>query len=166
MTAVSDSSPLIVLAKLGCFDLLKRLFPQLYISTEVHQEVVIAGAGLPGASEVAGAQWIEVRQLGDQAGPSAALKTLALGAGEFSTILLARELSADAVLLDDYNARKVARAQGLNVRGTVGLLETFYERGYLSDLRAVFLKLIERDVYVDRRLLDSRLRSLGLPPMI
>ena len=63
MTVVADSSPLVILAKLNCFDLLNRLFPHLYISREVHHEVVISGAGLPGASEVAKAEWIEVKQL-------------------------------------------------------------------------------------------------------
>jgi len=52
VTVVADSSPLIILTKLGCFDLLNRLFPRVYISAEVHHEVVIAGAGLTGALEV------------------------------------------------------------------------------------------------------------------
>jgi hypothetical protein len=42
---------LVILAKLACFDLLKKLFPLLYIPTEVYREVVVSGAGLPGASE-------------------------------------------------------------------------------------------------------------------
>jgi hypothetical protein len=53
----ADSSPLIILAKLGCFHLLNRVFSGLYISSEVHHEVVVAGVGLPGASEVANAEW-------------------------------------------------------------------------------------------------------------
>ncbi|MGI0134156.1 MAG: DUF3368 domain-containing protein, partial [Candidatus Micrarchaeaceae archaeon] len=61
MTAVADSSPLVILAKLDCFDFLNRLFPRVYISPEVHYEVVIAGASLPGASEVSKAEWIEVK---------------------------------------------------------------------------------------------------------
>ena len=60
MTVVADSSPLVILAKLSCFDLLNRLFPRLYISTEVHREVVVSGAGLPGASEVAKASTLWV----------------------------------------------------------------------------------------------------------
>lgn len=63
MTAVADSSPLVILTKLGCFQLLNRLFPRVYISAEVQYEVVIAGAGLPGASEVSKAEWIEVKRL-------------------------------------------------------------------------------------------------------
>ena len=126
MTVVADSSTLVILTKLGSFDLLNRLFPRLYISAEVHQGVVVAGAGLPGASEVAQAEWIEVKQLQNQVDLLAAQEKYALGVGELSTILLGKEIQASAVLLDDFNARKLARAEGLQVRGSVGLLETFY----------------------------------------
>ena len=164
MTVVADSSPLVILAKLGCFELLKKLFSRLHISAEVHHEVVVAGAGLPGASEVGDAAWIEVRNLQNQADLLAAKQKYALGAGELSTILLAKELPANVVLLDDYQARKLAAAEGLQVRGSVGLLETFYRRGYLTDLPAAFQQLLTHS-YIDQRLLDRRLRALGLPPL-
>jgi hypothetical protein len=162
VTVVADSSPLVILAKLGCFDLLNRLFPRLYISREVHHEVVVSGAGLPGASEVAKAEWIEVKQLQNQADLMAAQEKYALGVGELSTILLGKEIQADALLLDDYNARKLARAEGFQVRGSVGLPKTFYLGGHLSDLRAAFRQLLAHS-YIDQRLLDLRLRALGLP---
>ena len=164
MTVVADSSPLIILAKLSCFDLLNRLFPLLCISEEVYNEVVVSGAGLPGASEVAGAKWIEVKQLQDRAVLLAAQQQHALGVGELSTILLAKELGASTLLLDDHNARKLAKSQGIQVRGSVGLLETFYLRGHLSDLRAAFRQLLTQS-YIEQRLLDLRLRALGLPPL-
>ena len=162
MTVVADSSPLVILTKLGCFDLLNRLFRRIDISAEVHHEVVVAGAGLPGATEVANAKWVEVRNLQNQADLLAAQQNYALGVGELSTILLGKELHANAVLLDDYKARKLATAEGLQVRGSVGLLETLYLRGYLTDIRATFRQLLT-DSYIDQRLLDRRLRALGLP---
>ena len=164
MTVVADSSPLVILAKLGYFNLLNQLFPRLYISAEVHHEVVVSGALQPGTSEVAKAEWIEVKNVQNRADLLAAQEKYALGAGELSTILLGKELHASAVLLDDYNARKLATAEGLQVRGTVGLLETFYLRDYLTDLRAAFRQLLSHS-YIDQRLLDRRLRSLGLPPL-
>lgn len=162
MTVVADSSPLVILTKLGCFDLLNKLFRRLDISAEVYHEVVVAGAGLPGATEVANAKWVEVRNLQNHADLLAAQQNYALGVGELSTILLGKELHASAVLLDDYKARKLAKAEGLQVRGSVGLLETLYLRGYLTDLRATFRQLLT-DSYIDQRLLDRRLRALGLP---
>ncbi len=165
MTVVADSSPLIILAKLGCFGLLNRLFPRLYISPEVHYEVVIAGTGLPGASEVQKAEWIEVKPVQNPTAISSAQRKYGLGPGELSTILLAKELGTDLALLDDYRARKLARAEGLEILGSVGLLEAFYSRGYLADLQSVFRQLLAYNVYIDQRLLDRRLRSLGLPPL-
>ena len=164
MTVVTDSSPLIILSKIVCFDVLKELFSHLYISVEVHDEVVVAGAGLLGASEVAEADWIEVKRLRNQADLVAAQQKYALGLGELSSILLAKLVTADAVLLDDYRARKLARAEGLQVRGSLGLLEISYVRGYVTDLREVFRRLLSHS-YIDKRLLDLRLESLGLPPL-
>ena len=164
MTIVADSSPLVILAKLDCFNLLNRLFPLLYISTEVHHEVVVSGAGLPGASEVAKAEWIEVKQLQKPAALLAAQEKYALGGGELSTILLGKEIQADVLLMDDQNARKLARAEGFHVRGSVGLLETLYLQGHLTDLRTAFQQLLKHS-YIDPRLLDLRLRALGLPPL-
>lgn len=117
MTAVADSSPLVILSKLECFELLNRLFPRVYISTEVHHEVVVAGAGLPGASEISRAHWIEVRGLVNAASLPADQRQYGLGAGEMSTILLAKELGAKPVLLDDHRARKLAKSQGLEIIG-------------------------------------------------
>jgi uncharacterized protein len=163
--AVSNSSPLIILAKLGCFPLLNRLFSRLLISSEVYNEVVVVGKGLPGAAEVASAVWIERGQLRDPTTLSAALNQYPLGAGELSAILLAKERRADAVLLDDHQARQLAKREGLTVLGTVGLLEAFYVRGHLPDLGAIFQKLLAENVYIDKRLLDRRLKLLGLPAL-
>lgn len=162
MTAVSDSSPLIILAKLGCFDCLKTVFQRIFVSAEVYREVVVAGAGLPGSAEVARSDWIEQKEIQDRQALHDLQQRHALGLGELSSLLLAKQLNATVVLMDDYGARKLARAEGLRVRGTVGLLETFHLRGGLVDLRAAFRQLVAHS-YIDKRLLDFRLRALGLP---
>jgi predicted nucleic acid-binding protein len=84
---------------------------------------------------------------------------------ELSTILLGKEIHADAVLLDDFRARQLDKQEGIQVRGSVGLLEALYRRGYLADLRSAFRQLVTHTVYMDRRLLDRRLRLLGIPPL-
>ena len=165
MTVVADSSTLVILTKLGCFDFLNRLFPRVYISPEVHYEVVIAGAGLPGASEVSKAEWIVVKAVRNPEGLYTVQRKHGLGPGEMSTIFLAKELGAKPVLLDDYRARKLAKAEGLEILGTVDLLETFYLRRSLTDLPNVFRQLLAHNVYIDQRLLDRRLRALGLPAL-
>jgi predicted nucleic acid-binding protein len=76
VTVVSDSSTLVILTKVDCFDLLNRLFPHPYISAEVHHEVVVSGAGLAGALEVAKAEWFEVKKLQNQKDLSAARENM------------------------------------------------------------------------------------------
>jgi uncharacterized protein len=164
LIVVSNSSSLVILAKLDCFELLNRLFAILYIPRSVHHEVVVRGAGLPGAAEVAESKWIQVKPLRNPATLVQAQNKYALGEGELSAIVLAQEIHASLVLLDDSNARKLATMQGLQVRGSVGLLEAFYLRGYLVDLRAAYRQL-QLHSYIDQRLLDARLNSLGLPAL-
>jgi predicted nucleic acid-binding protein len=45
-----------------------------------------------------------------------------LGKGESEAILLAEEVSADMVLMDDYRGRRVALERGLRVGGTLSVL--------------------------------------------
>jgi uncharacterized protein len=162
---VADSSPLIILAKLGLLNCLNLLFPCIYITPEVHHEIVIAGVGLPGALEVSKAVWIEVKAVQDPVGLNSAQRKYGLGLGEISTILLAKELGGNPVLLDDFKARKFAKAEGLEILGSVGLLEIFYLRHYLTDLRSIFHQLLTHNVYIDQRLLQRRLKALGLSPL-
>jgi hypothetical protein len=56
----------------------QRIHPHLYVSAEVYGEVVITGAGLPGAMEVAKAEWIEVKPLQQSASLAAAQAQLSL----------------------------------------------------------------------------------------
>ncbi len=124
----------------------------------------MSGAGLPGALEVDRADWIETRQVQNHAGLFEMRGRHGLGTGELSSIVLAKELRADIVLLDDYQARTLAKSENLVVRGTLGVLETSFQQGHLADLRGAFSQLLKHS-YIDPRLLDERLHLMGLPPL-
>lgn len=94
MIVVSNSTPLITLAKVGYFDLLQKLFTEITISQEVWDEVVVSGAGLAGSSETSQAGWIKVSSVADSSLVGEWRNAHNLGAGELSTILLAKELTA------------------------------------------------------------------------
>lgn len=49
MIVLADSSPLITLARARCFELLHEFYGEVVVSREVHDEIAVAGAGLPGA---------------------------------------------------------------------------------------------------------------------
>jgi predicted nucleic acid-binding protein len=123
---VADSSPLIVLAKIGCLNLLPKLYSPVYLSEQVYAEVVVSGAGLPGASEVAKAAWIEVKAIEKPEAVTAARTRFGIGLGELTTIILAKEIGARVVLMDERKGKRVALNEGLELRGTPGILEALF----------------------------------------
>src|SRR5947209_945397 len=76
---VVNSTPLIYLAAIGRFDLLRSLYSQIIIPAAVYQEVVIQGSGQWGAAETAAADWIECRAVADRSAVHSLLSQLDLG---------------------------------------------------------------------------------------
>jgi predicted nucleic acid-binding protein len=158
VTVVSDSSPLITLARIGELELLRSFFGEVIIPVEVYDEITVSGQGLPGSDHVRSAGWIRLwpnREI-----PSYQLETVCagLGAGERAAITLALFVSADLILLDDKKARFAARKAGLKMAGCVGLLEAGFRRGQIADLRAVYDRLIEQGIRIEESLLRESLR--------
>ena len=58
MTVVADAGPLIYLAGAGQLALLPQLYDRVLTPRVVFDEIVVAGAGLLGAREVAAATWL------------------------------------------------------------------------------------------------------------
>jgi uncharacterized protein len=159
---VSDSSPLITLARAQQLDLLREFYGQVAIPREVHEEVTVAGAGLPGAEEVQRASWIQVQPTPSE--PSAAVKASCsgLGVGERSAIYLASSLSADLVLIDEERARRAAKNVDLSVAGSIAILERGARLKRVADLRVVYLRLLDQGIRFDYNLLEASLARLGL----
>lgn len=165
MKVVSDASPLIALARIDCLQLLPNLFGRVVIPTEVYAEVAVAGAGLPGASQIAEASWIEIVSVIDSAALEEARQRTGLGAGEVGAIILAKEVAAGLTLIDERRARRYAKDRGLEVIGCVGILETLHRRGHLVDLRDAFARLLDHEFRINRRALNESLLRQQLPPL-
>lgn len=66
MSIVSNVSPLINLARIGCLDLLRELYGGTIIPNAVWYEVVVEGAGQPGADEIKQAAWVNVQEVANK----------------------------------------------------------------------------------------------------
>jgi predicted nucleic acid-binding protein len=128
-------------------------------------EVAVAGVGLPGATQVSRAGWIDVVPARNSRGLELVTAGTVLGAGEVSTVLLAKELSAEVVLIDESRARRFAKTEGLTVIGCIGILEVLHRRGDLPELRAAYLRLLEKDIRIDVLILQQSLAKFNLPPL-
>ncbi len=162
MKVVSNASPLITLARIGHLDSLHKLYETVHIPSEVYNEVVIAGAGMPGAASVANVDWLHVTPVQDAEGLAKAIVRTGLGRGEISAIFLAKELVADLTLMDERKGRRLALEEGLSVVGCIGILEEMYRRDEIKDLRQVYQELIRQNIRVDLRTLQASLKLFGL----
>ena len=165
MLLVADTSPLIVLAKLGRLDLLRVEYTRVVMPPSVYRKGVIVGRQFHADDAVAIQQAIAEGLLEVRAAQKPfSLGIPNLGAGEMECIELARELEADAVLMDDFNARRAAREtfarEGLDiaVRGTLGIIAGAVKSGQLGAQAAIALvtNLRDRDdVWINPALCDQ-----------
>lgn len=63
---VSNSSPLIHLAKIGKLDLLRSFFSEVLVPEAVYKECVVEGKGKDDATKISKAKWIRVRKIKDE----------------------------------------------------------------------------------------------------
>jgi predicted nucleic acid-binding protein len=130
---VLDASPLITLARVGSLGLLRQLADQIIIPDAVYAESVSLARGRPGSIEISQADWLIRRTVENQA--HVRLLRTRVGLGEAEAIVLAREIEAEAVVLDDAAARRLAEQEGCRVVGLLGLLVMAKQRGLLSAIK-------------------------------
>ena len=154
----ADASPLIGLASAGAFDLLRKLFVKVTVTPAVRDEV-LAGGVLPGAPELEAAirdGWIVVVPGRD--GP----EYVDLGAGESSTLALARNhAGACLVLMDDPLGRSHARAHGIAVTGVAGVLLAARNAGLVRVIRPFFERLEQSNFRLSKEIVRAVLEQAG-----
>jgi uncharacterized protein len=149
LRVVSNSTPLIALARISRFQLLQELFGEINIPQAVYDEVVSAGKGRAGVIEVENADWIHYRQVSNT--DLVAFLRISLDAGEAEAIALSKEIGADLVLLDDSDGRNTAESVGIAVTGTIGILLRYYQghptafKGALDELLAQGFRLSKKE---------------------
>ena len=138
MKVVSNSGPLINLAKVGQFTLLQDFFQHITIPPAVFEEVVIRGGGQPGSGETNTAQWITRGMLAQS--DVADILAAELDRGEAEAIALALQEKADWLLIDE--------RVGLKVRGTLGVLLEGVRRDFIDDLQPLLDTLVAKGTWI------------------
>lgn len=154
---VADTSPLVYLVLIDHIDILPRLFETILIPEAVHTElchplapaVVQAWAAAP-------PPWLGVRQVPNV--PEDALR--ALDAGERAAIVLALSVRADLVLIDERRGTQAAIDHGLDVAGTLGILQRAARRGLLN-LADAFDRLKRTNFRYRQAIMDRLLSQLS-----
>jgi predicted nucleic acid-binding protein len=157
MIAISDTTPLNYLVLIGHAGILPVLFEKVAIPVAVASElqrartpeIVRAWMSSPPA-------WLETRSITT----SKAEALDYLGGGEREAILLAEEMGADWLIVDDYEGRLEANRRSLPVIGTLRVLDEAARR-QLIDLPEVLTKLKETTFYLSPDLMHWLLDRHG-----
>jgi hypothetical protein len=160
VNAVSDTGPLIALAKINQLALLQKLFDDVYIPPTVHWELLAKhspeSVRLDKAIQQGFIQVTEPPVLSQEA--QATIQHL--DKGEQAAIALAHEKPA-LLIIDERLGRSAARKQGLTITGVVGLLIQAKRAGYIPQVLPLLHALRERGYWLSDRILKVAAKQAG-----
>lgn len=162
MPVISDTSPLIWLAKVGKITLLKDLFVEVIIPQEVYIEAVEKGLqhGFADAltiKESINEGWIKLSNLNIK--EQNILQKIfehasEIHLGEAQAIVLARQMKL-LLIMDESAGRAFAEAWGLKVKGTIYVIISALRKGLISESEAkeTVLRLVNKGFRLEPTLL-------------
>ncbi len=147
MKVVSDTSPINYLILTEYIGVLHELYDQIMIPGKVFAELSTTGAPtMVRTWSSSPPEWVQVRV------PTKTDSTLKLTGGELEAVLLAEEIGADLLLMDERTGRREASRRNLFVTGTLGILSAAADRG-LVDREEAIQRLTETTFRASPRLL-------------
>ncbi|MFM8470971.1 MAG: DUF3368 domain-containing protein [Limisphaerales bacterium] len=131
MIVVSDTSVITSLMQVGCVRLLRDLHGEVLIPPAVSAELLRSHRELP--------SFLEVRPVANRT--RVANLVVELDEGEAEAIVLAGEVKADLLLIDEKLGRQVALREGLRITGLVGLVVEAKQRGLITSVHELLGQL-------------------------
>jgi predicted nucleic acid-binding protein len=145
---ISDTSCLIALSNIGMLHIIKDLYEEIIITSEVKAEF---GEILP--------DWIIVMQVRDKLKQADIEKRL--DKGEASSIALALEIPNTILIIDEIKGRNIAKSVNIEIIGTIGILLLASNKGLINDVISVILKLTNNGFRLSDKLLDKIIEKYG-----
>jgi predicted nucleic acid-binding protein len=155
MIVVAEASPINYLIVIGEIEILTKMYGRVVIPRAVREELL-----RPSAPEMVRnwmsqmPVWLEVHT--PLNAPDASLA--ALDPGEREAIILAAELRADQLIVDDRQGRHEAEKRGIPVIGTLGVIREAATLGLL-DLRTAVKRLEATSFHVAPEILKRLLKD-------
>jgi predicted nucleic acid-binding protein len=155
---VVNASPLILLGKVEQIQLLGALAGEIAVPRAVIREVSAKPDGEPTVQTLTA---LEFAIVVDDEDPPANILSWDLGPGETQVISHAVRHSADRVVIDDLEARRCAKAMGLAIIGTLGIVGRAKVVGLIERAGPVVQRLRETGLYASDEIVQRLLREVG-----
>jgi uncharacterized protein len=147
LIVVSDTSPVLNLARIGRLDLLVSLYHHVVSPSAVYEELIRSQSDLPPAGDLASQAWLTVATANDRDRVRELLEYL--DPGEADAIVLAIELRADLLLVDERRGRRVASESGLAITGLLGVIAAAKRAGLVELAKPLLDELIHGAHFLD-----------------
>lgn len=156
---ICNTGPIVALSMIDRIDILRDLFELVTVPEAVHMEILEGGTTNAGLANYQKVKWIKVMTLSNPVDP---LLRTSLDSGEAAVIGLARELSANLVLIDERKARKIARTiYGLHVIGSARVLVEAKRHGLLDNVGAALQAMRNGGYWIGDSIVDAALKQAG-----
>ena len=158
LKAISNTSPLLYLYRIGAIDWLPNLFDEVWTPEAVKNELLAGrnrGYDVPDPTDY---PWLNV--VDPKSMPSEWL-ALDLGVGEIAAMALALENPDRIVLLDDMLARRTAQVAGLQVWGTLKILLEAKSHGLVDKIEPCVTNLSKAGMWVSAEVRQRILKLAG-----
>ncbi|MGC9503819.1 DUF3368 domain-containing protein [Baaleninema sp.] len=159
---VSDTSVLSGLAIAEYLSLLQQLYGRVFVPPAVMDELRRGSEDDSRITAVLFLDWIEVSLPRDLQRVETLQRDRNLDRGESEAIVLALELQAEELLIDERLGRREAVRLGLSVTGLLGVLLVAKSRGWIAAIRPIVDTLIDQASFrVSDRLYAEVLAAAG-----
>jgi predicted nucleic acid-binding protein len=155
---VVNASPVILLSKTGYLGLLGVLTEEVAVPRAVVDEIGAKPDGDAALREINAAPSFVIVE-NEAATPE--IFSWDLGAGETQVLAHALAHKAERVVIDDLEARRCAKAMGLGIIGTLGIVGRAKAMGYIDHAEPVVKRLRETGLYVSDELVRRLLKEVG-----
>lgn len=151
---VVNSTPLVAFWAIGRLDILRSLFGEIVIPPAVRDEFLsIEKESRRQALRVE--RWIRVVKL-DNPNRTGAFSNL--DEGEAEVLVLAEELDASLVLIDERKARRYAERLNLPLSGTLGVILLAKEEGIITTVAPLLKAIQKAGLYLHEDLVEQVLK--------
>ena len=159
MTIVSNTSP-ISIAKVGQLNLMQQLYETILVPTAVYEELLDNRAGETIITAVKSVTWLEIQLVQNQELVNELRSRV--NRGEAEAIVLAIEVGANRLLIDERLGRQAAADFGLKVTGVLGMLLVTKRQNLVTAIKPIMDDLVTQASFrISNQLYTNVLNAAG-----
>jgi len=153
LKVISNTTPIISLMKIDKLYILKELYQKVIIPSAFYEEIE-NGKDQPFYQDLKKYEWIEIQNIKNQ--PSIRY-IFDLDEGEAEVLILAGEIQADLIIMDEIIGRRYVKQLDFKLTGTIGILLKAKELNLITSIKEFLDELISKDTWLSPSLVSKAL---------